>query len=434
MESTPLVVERWPTGRLRPDPRNPRRHPPAQLRQIETSIAAFGWTNPILVAPDGEIIAGEARWLAARSLKRPTVPVIVLNHLSPNQRNAYRVADNRLPLGAYWDEALLSDVLRSLAETEIDIPVIGFTDEEIASLLKPAEASVADGDEAPPPPARPTTSLGDIWHLGEHRLICADSTKPETLDRLLAGGADLVFTDPPYGMAYDGGRARSKTKPPAMVFTDPPYGMSFGAGKEAGATPVGATVKAHGMILGDDARGDALIDLVAGALANARTWVRPGAAWYVCFTWRTYAEFLQAMVRADLPPSACIVWDKGSVGLGFQHYRPQHEFIFYVAGERWYGGNAEGDVWNFTRGATGVYVHPTQKPLDLVKRAVENSSLPGDVVLDLFAGSGTTLIACEALGRRARLVELDPKYCDVIAARWERASGKKAKRQTGPDP
>jgi DNA modification methylase len=236
-----------------------------------------------------------------------------------------------------------------------------------------------------------------LWRLGEHRLICGDSTDSATIAHLLdRDRARLVATDPPYGMSYDGGQA----------------------GK-------------FDVILGDDARGEALVDLVAGALTAARPHTRKGAAWYVCLTWRTYSEFARAMARAELPINACIVWDKGSPGLGYQHYRPQHEFVLYSAGDRWHGEHAERDVWSFTRGNTGEYVHPTQKPVALLERMVRNSSRTGDVVLDLFGGSGSTLIACERLDRRARLVELDPRYCDAIVRRWEKITGKTAERE-GP--
>ncbi len=226
-------------------------------------------------------------------------------------------------------------------------------------------------------------------------------------------------------MDYEGGRARRAAD---LVVTDPPYGMSFGAGKEAGSTPKGALVKAHGMILGDDAHGDALVALVSGAIGRAREWSKPAAAVYVCLTWRTYSEFWAALAACGLKVASCIVWDKGSIGLGHQHYRPQHEFVFYCHGEAWYGGKAEGDVWTLSRGHTGDYVHPTQKPVGLLERAIRNSSRAGDLVLDVFGGSGSTLIACERLGRVARLVELDPKYCDAIVRRWEKYTGREAAR------
>jgi DNA modification methylase len=180
------------------------------------------------------------------------------------------------------------------------------------------------------------------------------------------------------------------------------------------------------MILGDDKTGDELIALVRGAMAAAVAASKTGAAMYVCFPWRTYAEFEAALEALDLKVSACIVWDKKSIGLGNANYRPQHEFIFYVKGAEWYGDKAQADVWYMSRGATGQYVHPTQKPVELIERAIENSSLPGHSVLDVFGGSGSTLIACEKNNRIARLMELDPKYCDVIVRRWQAFTGKQA--------
>lgn len=427
-------LERRPLDRLRPSPRNPRRHGDDQIARIARSVAAYGFNNPLLIDPEGEIIAGEARWHAARQLRLADVPVIVLAHLTPAQREAYRVADNRLALDATWDDALLADVLRGVQAGGLELAPIGFSDDELATLLEvPQPADDGRADQAVPPPPAPETRPGDLWMRGKHRLICGDSTKRETLERLFGAErarllvtdppADLVVTDPPYGMAYEGGRALAP-----LVVTDPPYGMSFGAGKEAGSTPKGAKVKAHGAILGDDVRGEALVDLVGAALGRAVEFAKPGAGVYVCLTWRTYAEFERSLAAAGLKVAACIVWDKGSIGLGWQHYRPQHEFMFYCRGEAWFGGNAETDVWTISRGATGEYVHPTQKPVGLLERAIRNSSRAGDVVLDVFGGSGSTLIACERTGRLARLVELDPKYCDAIARRWEAFTGRRAER------
>ena len=185
-------------------------------------------------------------------------------------------------------------------------------------------------------------------------------------------------------------------------------------------------IKAHGMILGDDKTGADLIALVHEALASAVALSKTGAAFYVCFPWRTYAEFETALKECGLEPSACIVWDKKSIGLGFANYRPQHEFIFYVKGGAWFGDKAQSDVWYMSRGATGNYDHPTQKPVELIEKALQNSSKSGDTILDLFGGSGSTLIACEKTGREARLMELDPKYVDVIVKRWQEFSGKQA--------
>ena len=397
-----LSVEDWSLDRLRADPRNPRRHPPLQIRQIAASIQEFGFINPVLVDPSGEIIAGEARWQAANAVRLKMIPVVVLSHLTATQRKAYRIADNRLPAGAVWDDQMLAEVMAELQALDFDLPTIGFDDRELAHLFDGLVPDIDPPQESPQTlPDDPVTCLGDIWIMGQHRLICGDSTKIETMDALMQSGADLVFTDPPYG-------------------------MSFGKGKVAGGSAKGDTVKAHGMILGDDAQGDELVSLVGEALKCAAAAAKPDASFYVCFTWRTYAEFLQAVNGAGLQVAACIVWDKGSIGLGFQHYRPQHEFVFYCKSDRWFGGQTQSDVWQFSRGRTDAYVHPTQKPVDLVIKAITNSSLPHDVVLDLFGGSGSTLIACEQTNRQARLVELDPKYCDVIVKRWQALTGNQA--------
>lgn len=184
-------------------------------------------------------------------------------------------------------------------------------------------------------------------------------------------------------------------------------------------------MKAHGMILGDDLEGDDLLRMIADSIGAAKMSAKDGAALYVCFTWRTYSEFQSALKAAGVEVKACIVWDKKSIGLGNSNYRPQHEFIFYCGGQ-WYGDKSESDVWYMSRGATGKYVHPTQKPVELIERALKNSSKRGDVVHDCFGGSGSTLIACEKTGRHSRLMELDPKYVDVIVKRWQEFTGKTA--------
>lgn len=216
-----------------------------------------------------------------------------------------------------------------------------------------------------------------------------------------------------------------------MLFTDPPYGMSYGGGRARGDHVLnkkggGVLIKSHGMILGDDKVGDDLIAMIQAAVSSAMESCKAGAAGYVCFPWRTYSEFEAALRSCGMHPSACIVWDKKSIGLGNANYRPQHEFIFYFKGGAWYGDKAQSDVWYMSRGNTGAYVHPTQKPVELIERAVNNSTKAGDIVIDCFGGSGSTLIACEKNGRYARLMELDPKYCDVIIRRWQAFTGKQA--------
>ena len=398
-----MKIEQVKLDALIPSARNSRTHSDAQVAQIAASIKEFGFTNPVLIDETGSIIAGHGRVMAARKLAITDVPSIRLTHLTEAQKKAYVIADNKLALNAGWDDEMLAVELTDLKDMGFDLDLTGFSTDEIEALLAPVGTEgLTDEDSVPEVPEAPVTVLGDVWLLGKHRVMCGDSTSIDAVEKLMDGQkADMVFTDPPYGMSYGGGRA-------------------------AGSTKKGAIVKAHGMILGDDKTGDDLISLIRDALASAIAVSKSGSATYVCFPWRTYSEFEAAMEECGLKASACIVWDKKSIGLGNANYRPQHEFIFYCKGGAWYGDKAQSDVWYMSRGATGAYVHPTQKPVEMIQRALENSSKGGDTVLDVFGGSGSTLIACEKTGRINRSMELDPKYCDVIVHRWQEFTGQTA--------
>ena len=400
-----IEVEYLDTTAITPFARNSRTHSDEQVAQVAASIKEFGWTNPILIDETSTIIAGHGRLMAAQRLGYTSVPTITLTGLTDAQKRAYVIADNKLALNAGWDDEMLAVEMESLIDEGFDLSLTGFEADEIDSLL--AEASkvqegLTDDDEVPEAPVDPVSKLGDVWVLGRHRVMCGDSTNINLVDQL------------------------TKETPADLVFTDPPYGMSYGGGRAAGSTPKGALVKAHGMIKGDDLQGENLIGLVRDALATAKATSKTGAAFYVCFTWRTYTEFENALNECGLSVSNCIVWDKKSIGLGNANYRPQHEFIFYCKGGVWQGDKSQSDVWYMSRGATGDYVHPTQKPVELIERALTNSSKAGDSVLDLFGGSGSTLIAAEKTGRNARLMELDEKYVDVIVQRWQNFTGQEA--------
>tara|TARA_R110002167_G_scaffold349004_1_gene560741 strand:- start:2 stop:1252 length:1251 start_codon:yes stop_codon:yes gene_type:complete len=387
---------------LIPYARNARTHSDAQVAQIAASITEFGWTNPILTDGVKGVIAGHGRLLAARKLGNNEVPIIELSHLTDSQKRAYIIADNKLSLNAGWDDEVLSVEMEELDDEGFDLTLTGFGDEELEGLLEKENTGLTDDDAVPEVPDNPVSKLGDIWELGNHRVMCGDSTSIDTVDLLMNGQkADMVFTDPPYGMSYGGGRA-------------------------AGSTKKGAKVKAHGMIIGDDLRGDDLNKLISDSISKLHSHSKTDAAFYVCFPWRTYTEFYGALSNIGLEPNSCIVWDKKSIGLGQSNYRPQHEFIFYVKGGAWYGDKAQSDVWYMSRGATGEYVHPTQKPVELVEKTINNSSKGGDLIGDCFGGSGSTLIACEKTGRVSYSMELDPKYVDVIINRWQDFTGKEA--------
>lgn len=386
---------------LIPYARNARTHSDAQVAQIAASITEFGWTNPILTDGVKGVIAGHGRLLAARKLGHNEVPIIELSHLTDTQKRAYIIADNKLSLNAGWDDEVLSVEMEELDGAGFDLEMLGFDPKELAALLNPEQIEgLTDEDAVPELPDEPTTKLGDIYKLGNHRLMCGDSTNINSLEKLCLENADLIFTDPLYGMSYGGGRA-------------------------AGSSKKGALVKAHGMIKNDDLSGDSLITLIRDALTTSYTKCKKGAGLYVCFTWRTYAEFEKALEESGFTVKNCIVWNKKSIGLGNANYRPQHEFIFYCGGQ-WYGNKSESDVWELSRGATSHYVHPTQKPVELVIRALNNSSKAGDIVIDCFGGSGSTMIAAEKTGRHSRIMELDPKYVDVIINRWQDFTGKEA--------
>ena len=398
-----LEVKYRNTSELIPYVSNSRTHSKEQIEKIVQSIKEFGFTNPILIDGENGIIAGHGRLMAAMKLGMETVPTITLDGLSDAQKKAYVIADNKIALDAGWDESTLIAELQRLQELEYDLELTGFDVDELANLLN-AEVveGLTDEDDVPEVQENPVTVLGDIWVCGGHRVMCGDSTSIDAVENLMDGKkADMVFTDPPYGMSYGGGRAG------VVGSTD-------------------GTVKKHGVIIGDDLRGDELICMIRDAIGSAMHFCEIGAEKYICFPWRTYSEFESALNKLGMDISSCIVWDKKSIGLGNANYRPQHEFIFYSKGDKWNGDKSQSDVWSQSRGATGAYVHPTQKPVELVEMAINNSTKKQDIVIDVFGGSGSSLIACEKTARDCRMMELDPKYCDVIIKRWQDFTGKQA--------
>jgi site-specific DNA-methyltransferase (adenine-specific) len=404
-----LLPLQFPTADLELMPGNPRR---GDVDAVAHSLSRFGQRKPIVARrADKVVIAGNHTLRAARQLGWSDIAVVFTDDDDATAK-AYSLADNRTAeLGGY-DNAELAELIGEVQEADPELlAATGWTDGDLQGLLAQLEPqqlppALSDPDSVPEPPKDPVSVLGDVWDLGPHRLIVGDSTVLDVWDTLCRGHpADLLFTDPPYGMSYGGGRGK----------------QNKGVGQDKG----------FGQIENDDLTGDTLVALVRDALVATLPHRKPESPAYVCFTWRTYSEFVEALRQADMQPKACIVWNKGSIGLSHGHYRPQHEFIFYVQGQ-WYGDRAQSDVWTLGRDQLGEYAHPTQKPVELVKRALENSSKPGDIVLDAFGGSGSTLIACHATGRKARLCELDPKYADVILRRYQEHTGTKPTRDGVP--
>ncbi len=395
----PDAIEHWPLDRLKPYVRNAKMHGADQVAKIAASMAEFGWTVPCLVADDGELIAGHGRVLAAEQLGLKEAPVIVLGHLTDEQRRAYRIADNKLTELGEWDEIVLSEELQLLASEDFDLSLIGFDDGELDALLSGLDDETdTDGeDDIPEPPEDPVSRPGDLWVLGNHRLLCGDATVATDVERVLADAkANFCFCDPPYNVDYAGG---------------------------AGAEQAG-----KGRRIKNDALGDAFGQFLYDAcvLINTHT----NGAVYICMSSSELHTLQAAFTKAGGHWSTFVIWAKNRFTLGRSDYQRQYEPILYGWPEgvkrRWCGARDQGDVWNINR-PTKNDLHPTMKPVSLVERAIQNSSRKGDLVFDPFGGSGTTLIAAENTGRKAALLELDPKYVDVIIERWQKFTGQQAK-------
>ena len=389
-------IEQSPIDRLVPFERNARTHSPEQVAQIAASIAEFGFVNPVLIGPDCVIVAGHARVLAARKLGLAEVPVITLGHLTPAQRRALVIADNRLGLNAGWDEPLLHLELAALREQDFDLSLLGFEDEELAALLadEVSSAGLTDEDAAPEPPETPATATGDVWILGDHKLLCGDATVSANVERLFSGeAADMVFTDPPYNVDYEG-------------YTEDRL-----------------------RIQGDRMSTEQFQRFLEDTFRSYRRIVKSGASLYVCHSSSWQREFQNALEQAGFEIRCQIIWAKNTFAWGFARYKFQHEPLFFchVTGERdaWYGDRSQSTLWQENKPAANR-LHPTMKPVELIERALANSSKSGDIVADLFGGSGSTLIACERRTRKARLMEIDAAYADVIVRRWQDYTGKEA--------
>lgn len=425
-EKTPKH-KRVKTKDLIPYINNARTHSEQQVAQIAASIREFGFLNPIITDGDGGILAGHGRLEAARLLGMDTVPVVEAKHLTEAQRKAYIIADNKLALNAGWDELALARELRGLAEMEFDLSLTGFDEKELSALLDglgEEKEGLTDPDAVPDVPESPASRPGDIWIMGQHRLMCGDSTDVDQVAALMDGAlADLVWTDPPYNVAISG--------------------------------------KA-GTILNDDMDSDNFRSFLRDAYDAYYTHMRPGAVIYVAHADTERVAFTEAMVSAGLKLSQVLVWVKQSAPLTRQDFNWKHEPILYG----WKEGRAhyfcedftlttviddDVDLKKLTKAEllaiaqqlrdqipTSVIRHdrptkselrPTMKPVALVERMITWSSLRGDTVMDLFGGSGSTLIAAHKAARRARLMELDPKYCDVIVRRWQEYAGDEATLQ-----
>lgn len=387
-----LIVIYKPIGELIPYARNSRTHSDVQVAQIAASIKEFGFTNPVLIDEDGGIIAGHGRVLAARKLSMDEVPTIALEGLTKTQRQAYVIADNKLALNAGWDDELLAVEIEELTGEGFDISLLGFDDDELSGMeVDTGTKGLTDEDETPEVQAEAITKPGDVWILGKHRVMCGDSTSIDAVEKLMDGQkADMVFTDPPYGVDYKG--------------------------------------------INNDDRGG-LEELLRESFGNFLSASKSGASIYVFHSDRC-ADIFHRCFREFFHFSSMIIWAKNSLTLSQTDYQSQHEPCLYGwmdnGTHSWHSDRKQTSLWRFDK--ERVEGHSTPKPVELVSKAIGNSSKGGDVVIDLFGGSGSTMIACEKTGRESRLMELDPKYVDVIVRRWQNFTGKQATLESTGEP
>jgi DNA modification methylase len=430
------------TERLVPYARNARTHPDWQIAQIAASIAEFGFVNPILVGGDGVIIAGHGRLLAAQQLGLAEVPVIELGHLSEIQRRALVIADNKIAENAGWDEDLLRTELAALQTDGFDLDVVGFSEAELDELLAGIDAdtglpaALGDPNFVPDALQTPVCRSGDLWILDGHRVLCGDATLEADAQRVCDGMVDACWTDPPYNVDYEG---------------------------------------SAGKIANDNMGAAEFRRFLLSAFSAVHKVIKAGGPIYVAHADAEWQSFRGAFRDAGFKLSSCLIWVKPSLVLGRSDYQYRHEPILYGwkpgAAHKWFGGRAnttvfeaageklrvmpngtlqvdigdqtvvirgeglelealEGSVLRFDKPARSAE-HPTMKPVELIGRMLENSTRAGAAVYDPFGGSGSTLIACHQAGRKARLLELDPRFVDVIVDRWQRFTSRQAVREDG---
>ena len=393
-----MKIEQMKLDALIPYARNARTHSEEQVAQIAGSIREFGFTNPVLIDGQDGIIAGHGRVLGARKLGMSDVPCIRLAHLSEAQKRAYVIADNKLALNAGWDEKMLALELQDLQGMDFDLSLTGFLGNEIDELLAELDATPegeTGADEVPAVQAEAISKAGDVWVIGKHRIMCGDSTDAGSVALLMNGEkADMVFTDPPYGVDYDGGHAVK------------------GVRREK---------------LANDGTAD-IYDAVLPVVFDAS---KPTAALYLWFSDSKSAAVTAAVTAAGYEVRNTLIWNKNLAQFGAigAQYKSKHEPCLYCFkrgnSPTWRGPTNEVSVWDVKREQKNEF-HPTQKPVELAERAINNSSDKGGIVLDVFSGSGSTLIGCEMTGRHARVMELNPPYVDVAVRRWQQYTGKQA--------
>mgnify|MGYP003342765182 FL=1 len=379
-----MQIEIADINSIKPYENNPRKLSDTAIEKVAMSLKEYGFRQPIVVDKDRVIVAGHTRFRASKKLGLKQVPISIIDNLSEEQINAYRIADNRTAEESEWDSELLKMEIKELEAKDFKLDLLGFNEDQLNDLLFEEKQGLTDEDEVPEAPEEPITKLGDIWKLGNHRVMCGDSTFIDNIDLLTKKEKiDMVFTDPPYNIDYQGIKDKRKIKNDKM----------------------------------DD---ESFVDFLTSSLLGCETM-------YVCCSWQYAHLFREAMIKIARKPKAMIIWDKVNPAQHLDKYFKQHEIIYYYGD---FGGQKtlRGDVWNLKRKKNTL--HPTMKPVELITMALEDQK-DKKTVYDGFLGSGSTIIACEKMDRICYGMELDPKYCDVIIKRWENFTGKKAELENG---
>jgi DNA modification methylase len=431
-----MQIELRKLADIRPYDNNPRLND-AAVDAVAASIRQFGFRQPIVVDHADIIVVGHTRYKAAQKLGLEMVPVHVAADLTPEQAKAYRIADNQTGQLSEWNLDLLPAELAALDAADFDLSLLGFSDDELARLLhQDLTEGLTDPDDVPEPPDEAITQPGDLWVLGDHRLLCGDSSKLEDVDRLLDGAPiHLVNTDPPYNVRVEP-RSNNAIAAGLSSFHGAKHHQKFDVERyPEKAKPTRKKLRAKDRPLANDFVSDEEFDLLLHAwFGNIARVLLPGHAAYIWGGYANCANYPPVLKAVGLHFSQALIWVKEHPVLTRKDFMGNHEWCFYSwkegAAHRFFGPNNAVDVWSVKKVNPQSMIHLTEKPVELALRAIQYSSLAGENVLDLFGGSGSTLIACEQTGRRAFLMELDPLYCDVIVQRWERFAGRAAQRIT----
>jgi len=403
-----MKIENADINTIKPYENNPRKLKDSAIEKVAMSLKEYGFRQPIVVDKDRIIVVGHTRYRASKKLGFKEVPITIADNLTPEQINAYRIADNRTAEESEWDSELLKMEIKDLEAKDFKLDLLGFNEDQLNDMLFEEKQGLTDEDEVPEAPEEPISKLGDIWKLGKHKLICGDATNKDTVKLLMEDNkADLIFTDPPYNVNYS---ART--------------GIRSGKIRDN---------MSH--IKNDNLSDDEFDNLIENSINNMFENLDSKASYYICNNWHCSDVFKKILQKLNINVKAWIVWNKDWMSVGHSEYRSNHEFIFFGTLDSknriFHNQGKENDVWTIRKLSPTNKIHTTEKPVALVERAIKNSSNNNQIVIDFFSGSGSTLIACEKNNRIFKGLELDPKYCDVIVKRWEQFTGKKAELENG---